>query len=78
MNKARRKEIEKIYDELCGLQERMRELSDEEQEAYDNLPEGIQESERGEAMSECAWELDYITTDLEDLASRLLEVTEQY
>ena len=50
MNKKRRKNIM----DATVLLERAREIIDnaqeEEQECYDNLPEGIQDSERGEAM----------------------------
>ena len=50
MNKQRRKEIAKAI----GLIEQAREILDavkeEEQEAFDNLPENLQNSERGETM----------------------------
>ena len=50
MNAKRRKEIEKIIASLEGLSDRISDLYDEESEAYENLPEPIQESERGENM----------------------------
>lgn len=50
MNAKRRKEIEKILAALEGLEERISTLYEEESEAYENLPEAIQESERGENM----------------------------
>ena len=43
MNNARRKELQKVIDSLDNV-------ITYEQDAYDNMPEGIQESERGEAM----------------------------
>ncbi len=43
MNKQRRTELQKIIDSLDNVMAN-------EQDAYDNMPEGIQESERGEAM----------------------------
>ncbi len=67
MNKARRKAIEEIIDQLGTLKEQIESVCEEEQEAYDNLPESIQYSERGEAMSE-------MTTDLEDAASSIDDV----
>ena len=45
MNKERRKKLQKVTELLD-------EVITDEQDAYDNLPEGIQESERGEAMEE--------------------------
>ena len=52
MNKARRKELEKISSGLTDLQERLQEVLSEEEDAYDNLPEGIQDGERGDEMQE--------------------------
>ena len=49
MNKERRKRIEEVRQTLAELREELAEIHDEEQEAYDNLPEGLQEGERGEA-----------------------------
>ena len=50
MNKARRKEIARaieLMEQAHGILETVR---DEEQESFDNMPEGLQYSERGEAM----------------------------
>ena len=52
MNKQRRNRIFKMVErinEIVGILEATR---DEEQEALDNLPESIRESERGERMEE--------------------------
>ena len=45
MNKDRRDRLQNIIEDLGAI-------IDEEQEAYDNLPEAIQSSERGDAMQE--------------------------
>lgn len=64
MNKSRRKELENIKSKLSDYLTEMEELKgrldefneeiecvrDEEESAYDNLPESIQEGERGEQM----------------------------
>lgn len=52
MNKQRRKAIGDIYDKLIDIQSDLECIRDEEQEAFDNLPESIQYSERGERMEE--------------------------
>lgn len=52
MNKNRRKAIDEIQDKLMNLQSELECIRDEEQEAFDNLPESIQYSERGERMEE--------------------------
>ena len=54
MNAQRRKSIQEVIDQLTDLQSTVEMLRAEEQEVYDNLPENLQGSERGEAMSEAA------------------------
>lgn len=59
MNKLRRKELSRIIEKLERLEALRLEIKDEletvleeEQEAFDNLPESLQESERGQQMQE--------------------------
>ena len=86
MNTIRRKELADIVamlEKLDALREECREqlaaVLDEEQEALDNLPESLQESERGEQMQEyvdimknVTGELDLF--DIEDLVDQLQEI----
>ena len=72
MNNTRRKAIQQIIVHLTDLHADIEALRDEEQEAYDNLPESLQESERGEAMSTAVYNLDDAMDDL-DLAIDALE-----
>ena len=72
MNKLRRKELAKIMDKLerlDALREEIREelaaIRDEEQEALDNLPESLQESERGEQMQEYIDIMENVTGELD-------------
>lgn len=58
MNKNRRNAISDIYDKLIDIQSNLECIRDEEQEAFDNLPESIQYSERGERMEEYISSLD--------------------
>lgn len=61
MNKARRKELrdaliefrDKYSEVKDKLIERLECVRDDEQEAYNNLPESLQLAERGDAMLEC-------------------------
>lgn len=72
MNKLRRKEIARaieLMEQARGILETVR---DEEQEAFDNMPEGLQSSERGEAMEGYIFTLEeYMdnldTCDLQDI-----------
>lgn len=50
MNKARRKELAAIIDLMEEVKDRLEAVKGEEEEAFYNLPESIQNSERGEAM----------------------------
>jgi hypothetical protein len=86
MNKIRRKELANIVtmlEELDSLREQIRErladVLDEEQEALDNLPESLQESERGEQMQEYIDAMENVTgeldlLDIEDLADQLRDI----
>ena len=68
MNNKRRKEISKIVSTLEGVRDRLNELVDEEQCAFDNMPESIQGSDRG-CDSEAA--VDYLSDALDSVQSAL-------
>ena len=63
MNKGQRKELEDLNDILTRIQ-------DEEQEKYDNAPEGLEDSPVYERIQECLDLLDEIV----DSMNNLLEV----
>lgn len=65
MNNTRRKAIMKIAERLEELKTDFELLRDEEQEAFDNLPEGIQESERGEHMENIIYNMEEVLENLE-------------
>ena len=77
MNKARRKAIEEIIDQLGTLKEQIENISELEQEAYDNLPESIQYSERGETMSANISDLDDAASSIDDVMSTLQDIIER-
>ena len=66
MNKVRRKELARVVDLLDQARDLLETIRDEEQEAFENLPESIQCSERGETMENCIGTmeemLDYLDT----------------
>lgn len=78
MNKSRRKKLGEIIDQLEYLREDLDAVSSEEREAYDNLPESLQESDRGCAMEEAADELDDICSEMEELKDRIQSVYDEY
>lgn len=48
MNKIRRKSLEEIICKISEIKDLLDQVREEEQDAFDNMPEGIQYSERGE------------------------------
>lgn len=50
MNQSRRNQLRDIQQQLQDIYERLDILCNEEQEAYDNMPESIQDSARGDAV----------------------------
>lgn len=74
MNKQRRKQLQEIVDKISELKEHLDFLIEEEQEAFENLPGGIQSSDRGTKMENKISEMEYISSDLEDLSMRLVEL----
>lgn len=74
MNKERRKRLDYVIDKLEELQAEVASIGEDEREAYDNLPESIQYSERGEQMSENADDLDGLDGDFESLLDTLRDI----
>ena len=77
MNKQRRKWLSAVYDKITECQTELENIRDEEQEAFDNMPESLQYSERGNEMEEVISELDDEVCNLEDIAESLLEIIER-
>lgn len=72
MNKVRRKEISRAIEEIEKAKEILEAVIEEEQESFDNLPESLQASKRGERMEEIISILDdYLeildTDDLQEI-----------
>ena len=76
MNAPRRKSIQEVIDQLEELKSTIETLMDEEQEAYENLPENLQGSERGEAMSEAADNLDSAYNSMDEVLEYLTAAIE--
>lgn len=54
MNKKQRQRLDELISQVEGIAEDIQAMQEEEQEKYDNLPEGLQDSEMGEALQEAA------------------------
>lgn len=71
MNNARRKMIEGIIGRIETLKDEIDAVLSEEQEAFDNMPEGLQQSARGEAAENAIGSLETATGQLEEAIGEL-------
>lgn len=69
MNKERRKRLAEAFEKIGEVREILEGVKDEEQEAYDNLPENFQNGERGEEMQNYIEMIDEACGYLEDAES---------
>ena len=76
MNKQRRKAINDISEKVRSLQTQIDTLKDEEQDYYDNMPESIQESERGNVAEEAIDNLQSAYDSLEETIGHLDEAAQ--
>lgn len=77
MNKLGRKQIEAIISKLEDLRDEIEALKDEEQEKYDNLPESLQDSERGETFTDNVDNMETAYDDIDDAISNLQEILDR-
>ena len=75
MNKERRARLAEVDDLLMEAVDDITEIVEDEQEAFDNLPEGLQCSSRGEAMEEAIDEMNTLINDIENVRERIQEFT---
>jgi uncharacterized coiled-coil DUF342 family protein len=71
MNKERRKRIEQLNTKLSEAKDELEAIKDEEQEYYDNMPEGLQSGEKGEKAQEAVDCMDEGVSNLETLIDGL-------
>lgn len=66
MNKNDRKELEKAISLLKEAQEIIESIKDGEQDKFDNLSEGLQQTENGQKFEEIVSNLDEAYSNIED------------
>ena len=74
MNKVRRKRLAEAIDLINQAKGILEEVKDEEQEAYDNLPESFQYGERGEQMQEYIDSMDEAYENLDEMENTLGDI----
>jgi hypothetical protein len=70
----RRKKIENICNQLSALLQDIESVKEEEQDSFDNLPEGIQYSEKGEKMEEYISQMEDAISEIESVSEILEEI----
>lgn len=74
MNKERRKALQAVITKLDEAYYRLEEILSEEQEAFDNMPEGLQLSIRGSIMEEGISTMEDALSSIEDTKNLLEEL----
>ena len=73
MNINRQIRIIEILKEIGNELDSLESIKDEEQESFDNLPESLQEAEKGEIMG---WNIDYLESFDGEVRTSILELCE--
>lgn len=76
MNKQRRMRLDEAHSKLLEAQEIIEEVMNEEQDAFDNLPESLQGSERGEQMEEYIGTMQDVYDGIDEFMCNLYEIIE--
>ena len=71
MNKMNRKQLSDLISRIETLHEELDEIKDGEEEKYDNMPENLQESDRGETLSDIIDCLDSAAEDLNNAVENI-------
>lgn len=74
MNKARRKELGKVFDLVCQAKDILEAVKAEERESYENLPDSFRFGERGEEMEGYMDMLDEVFNYLDDANSVIEQI----
>lgn len=73
MNKARRLEIKQVYANIRYAMNDIQSILTDEQNAYDNMPENLQDTNRGMESEEC---IDYLSDAIDALDDALKSLDE--
>ena len=76
MNKQNRRDLQGYVDSLEEIKSNIETMMEDEQSKLDNMPESLQESERGEAMQEAIDNLESAVSSIEEAIDYLNEITE--
>lgn len=71
MNAEQRKKLETHQRTLSIIRSDIESIKDENQDAFDNMPEGLQNGEKGEVMNTAISALEDALSDLENVDNNL-------
>lgn len=74
MNKARRKRLGEAFDKCTEILEILESVKEEEDEAYENLPDSFRDGEPGEKMQGYIEMIDEATGYIEDAQSVIEQI----
>lgn len=75
MNKDRRKSLTALLPDLDRIKTTLEQIRDEEQEAYDAMPEGFQQSQRGQDSEEAIYMIEQCIDGIESAQDNINEIT---
>lgn len=71
MNKNRKSRFDDVTSLLENAKDELSDIQAEEQDAYDSLSEGLQASERGDAMLEWVDFIDEVMSDIDQVIDKI-------
>lgn len=77
MNNNRRKWLISVVERLEVLKDELESISNEEHEAYDNLPDSLKYSDSAEQLEDNVNVLDFIVGNLQDSIDEIIVIVER-
>jgi t-SNARE complex subunit (syntaxin) len=76
MNKKRRGRLEKLVGPLEDIKSQIETILEEEQEAFDNIPENLQDGEKGEKSQNVISSIESVIQSIDEAISSINESIE--
>lgn len=76
MNNERRAELKKAITHLDDARTIVEQIRDDEQDSYDNMPEGLQSSSKGERLEEITDQLSETASTIEQCVTDIEQAME--
>lgn len=73
MNRYRRSILKTIVESLSKINEELRDVIDEETDAYENMPDNLKDGERGSSSSDAIEYLEEASSSIDDIIDTINE-----